>query len=1424
MSFPRRARRLLALVLLAGAPVVLAADDGPAIRLDREAEDPGRLTLTIVNPRPEWATDRGLVHPRIPGYGRIGRRGLPALPLRLERIALDPGADLRIDEVSVRWEEGIVPGLPAAEPPRDPAAGTAGIPQDAGPWWPATPVRIVSRDGMLRDLRFATLAVTPLAIAQDGTRFRFARRIVVRLRVAGGRPGPARTLAATPRDGLRRRARRLLLGGETVAPVGPAPDAPRTRGAPTEATGNLPAWQLLIARDGLYRVTHAWLQANAPDLLAFLEANDPRQIRLTCQGTAVPILVEGESDGAFGPGDAIVFWGQPVVGDPFSPSDWQGGDYTDVNVYRLDLDPAPPRVDDNPVVAPPTIGVVPPSFRETVHHEEDRKFSNQIPSTTKDHWYVDPFLLFGGTESLDQIVATPGHVGGPVDVRVRLMGFDRLHQTQVRVDGTLVDTQDWDGIVEFTHDVPLDRSANPLAATTTVNVTITNARSSDQVAINWVEIDYDRAFAADGDRLVFTVPNDQDWEVRLSGFSQTPEIWEITDETASAAGLPLALPRQVQGVALSAGLPAFDVVAGAAPRRFAAAAAGGFLELDGPEAVREETPTTVCPGGSLKGADCGASWIVIGPAHLLGGPELAALRARREAQGLVTAAIDVQDVYDEFTYGIADPEAIRMFLDHALPGGTSTPWSPAPEYVVLLGDASHDYKNNYGHAIDRNILSTYIFDKPDDPNFKMYTSDLWFAAVRGSDELPDVLVGRVPAHDLAEAEEVFRKIVDYETAGSAPGWTGHALLVTEAGEDPADPLGGEFRRVHDEVFADWFTSGPQTADKLYEQDPWVVGCQAAADQQNLDIDAAVNAGAAVSTYVGHGGFKSWGKACSFFETALPGQPGEDLDDIAPGTALEFQVHANCITGAFSATSSTTSSNDSWYVFMEDWLTTADKGIVGGIAPSHLSFDVLLDPIIDPFYEQLFGRERERQAGAIDLAIRSRLFAQNFVVPGRSLIFFGDPALTLAVPAPDAPEITAIDPVASHELRVSWTPVPGAASYRVYRSPDARSGYVLAGEVPAGTTELLDTGLTNCTEYFYYVVAVDDRGFESRWSNFNDTCNTVRDPADCKSGIPENPDPPPPPAWTTGTAGEPPPVEDLEQGGRLRLNWKPVDPSWEIVRYDIHWGTAPGGPYPQTKQVRGNETTTIIAGLTDGQEYFFVINAAHCSQAGPTGEERSGIPHLVRGIDPPGPIDSLRVFRSPDGDNGTTDGADDTRLTWSPPAASEWGLDTVITGYEIHGSPDGPRFVADQTTLLGTTDAATTQFVHELAPASPPDWYYLVVALDADGLRSPAGSAFPAAVEDLRLARSGTTGDLLALRWTGVAGANRGGPGPAIDGYQLYGRPGLLPRADTGDANRLERWPHLGEGVEHAFERAMPGEGWFTFQLLSVDSHGTEAVW
>ena len=60
----------------------------------------------------------------------------------------------------------------------------------------------------------------------------------------------------------------------------------------------------------------------------------------------------------------------------------------------------------------------------------------------------------------------------------------------------------------------------------------------------------------------------------------------------------------------------------------------------------------------------------------------------RSSQGLTVKVVDIDEIYNEFGNGLFTPFAIQNFLRYAY----HTWQSPAPTYVLLVGDAHYDYK------------------------------------------------------------------------------------------------------------------------------------------------------------------------------------------------------------------------------------------------------------------------------------------------------------------------------------------------------------------------------------------------------------------------------------------------------------------------------------------------------------------------------------------------------------------------------------------------------------------------------------------------------------------------------------------------------------------------------------------------------------
>ena len=164
-----------------------------------------------------------------------------------------------------------------------------------------------------------------------------------------------------------------------------------------------------------------------------------------------------------------------------------------------------------------------------------------------------------------------------------------------------------------------------------------------------------------------------------------------------------------------------------------------------PVSLEADTPS------NLRDATHGADYLIITHADFAGA--LLPLVAHRRGQGLRVVVVDVQDVYDEFSAGRLDPEAIRSFIAYA-----SAQWSkPAPSYVLLVGDGSYDFLGYSGYG-SRNYIPPYL--QMVNPIWGETAADNRYAML-DDDLLPDLMLGRLPVSSPAEAAIVVQKIVDY---------------------------------------------------------------------------------------------------------------------------------------------------------------------------------------------------------------------------------------------------------------------------------------------------------------------------------------------------------------------------------------------------------------------------------------------------------------------------------------------------------------------------------------------------------------------------------------------------------------------------------------------------------------------------------------
>ena len=135
--------------------------------------------------------------------------------------------------------------------------------------------------------------------------------------------------------------------------------------------------------------------------------------------------------------------------------------------------------------------------------------------------------------------------------------------------------------------------------------------------------------------------------------------------------------------------------------------------------------------------------------------------------------VDVADVYNQFSYGIFTPDAIRDFLHFAYHH-----WErPSPGYLLLVGDANWDYKDNLGYGVD-NCVPTYLVPALGNEDA---ASDSRFVCVSGEDFLPDMHVGRFPVVTQREAGIIVDKTIQNEKGDGKADWRRRILFVSDDG-------------------------------------------------------------------------------------------------------------------------------------------------------------------------------------------------------------------------------------------------------------------------------------------------------------------------------------------------------------------------------------------------------------------------------------------------------------------------------------------------------------------------------------------------------------------------------------------------------------------------------------------------------------------
>jgi hypothetical protein len=345
-----------------------------------------------------------------------------------------------------------------------------------------------------------------------------------------------------------------------------------------------------------------------------------------------------------------------------------------------------------------------------------------------------------------------------------------------------------------------------------------------------------------------------------------------------------------------------------------------------------------------------ADYLVIGPRDFL--DKAAPLLERRASQGLDTLAVAFEEIAEVFGHGQPSAEAIRDFLAFAYHS-----WSrPSPRYVVLLGDSSYDPRHFQATSLSAPLPALWA-----KTSYLWTVADPLLAAVNGDDAVPDLAIGRLPAQTPDEVETLVSKQLAWEDSGQ--GLSGRAALVADNPD-----AGGDFEADIAEI-----ASGP-----LAGRSAQVLRVGELGASTRPAIQAALDSGLGLMSYVGHGGAAVWASENvwnSWDAAALQAQSRQPL-----------LLTLNCLNGYFVA--------PSFDALAESMLKAEGRGAIAAVSPSGLSLDGPAHAYHRALLAEIASGRHERLGDAV-LAAQGA-YAASGVMPELLSVYhlLGDPAMSI----------------------------------------------------------------------------------------------------------------------------------------------------------------------------------------------------------------------------------------------------------------------------------------------------------------------------------------------------------------------------------------------------------------------------------------------
>jgi uncharacterized repeat protein (TIGR01451 family) len=528
--------------------------------------------------------------------------------------------------------------------------------------------------------------------------------------------------------------------------------------------------------------------------------------------------------------------------------------YTRDNIYWIDKAKGITMQDDDKTLLPVSTNPG-AAFTDTMHIEQNL-IQNMVQTSNpaEDFWDWDLIYLSSsysdGPKTFTFSLNGKSETQSEATLQIHLFGgsdsgIEQDHHVVVSLNGRQIVESWWGGLNEHVVMATFDQSIlNEGENSVEVRGILDEGIPWSMFYINSFDLTYERLYKAVGNKLFFTGDGNQ--IVTVSGFTTaTPDIYllNITDPRR---------PKFNTSASINGSMGDYEISYNVASQ------SARYLAVSGDAAVKVVNTAGVKPS-KLRSKRNSADYLIIAPGELVSAAQ--PLAAYRKVQKMKTMVVNLDDIMNEFNFGMSSPEAIRQFLTYAYHN-----WKKAPKYVVLAGTGTWDYRDNLGAG--GNLIPPALMPTA----YGLSTSDNHLADIDG-DHIPDMAIGRLPVGNSQELQDVIGKIKTYErNAGNK------IILLADRPDE-----GGNFSS-DSEAIAGFFPSG-YTLEKVY------LGEYASADTAKQVLLNYINSGAVFFNFIGH--------ASPDMFSAEGILTTDDMGSLINGSGLPIITAMTCTAGEFA---------------------------------------------------------------------------------------------------------------------------------------------------------------------------------------------------------------------------------------------------------------------------------------------------------------------------------------------------------------------------------------------------------------------------------------------------------------------------------------------------------------------------------------------